>query len=197
MRHRFLAPLAALSMLAAACSGSVRHAAVATTAPAPRAYAPNPDVIPPVITPAYVNAVFAVLNHINGNATRLIIAADEVTPRALSELRSIYSPALLAVEIKVFKSGLTDGLPNLRSPVGDRVTTVVSIVSASPQCIFVETSSSLSAVERVPTASPADEYWELVPKQADQAIGGLNPTPWSLANNRDYLKPTKMADSCL
>src|SRR5581483_4828845 len=97
MRRRFLA-LAMVMLAAGACSGSGHHSAGPTTTGQTVA-APNPDVIPPVITPAYVNAVFVVLNHINGNAVRSLVAAGKVTDQVTDDLRAIYSPNLYPVEL--------------------------------------------------------------------------------------------------
>ena len=89
MRNKLLSVLQsrrAAGLVLAACSGKSHDAAPTTSAPPPPTTAattqaslpasttPNPDVIPPVITVAYVNAVFAVLNHINGNAARSLVA---------------------------------------------------------------------------------------------------------------------------
>ena len=86
MRNKLLSfcSLVALLGVLAACSGKSHDAAPTTSAPPPPTTAattqaslpasttPNPDVIPPMITVAYVNAVFAVLNHLNGNAVRAL-----------------------------------------------------------------------------------------------------------------------------
>lgn len=197
MRRRFLALAAAALVLLAGCSGPNRQASAPTTPAGGRtARSPNPDVIPAVITPAYVDAVFAVLNHINGNAVRSMLAANAVTPTVQRDLRAIYSPPLYAVELRVFQTGLAEGRSNLRQPVGDRRTTVRAILSATAQCIFVETSSDLSEVELRPTASPASEYWQLERKVATQDPNGINPTPWSLKFNQDYETPTTVPNPC-
>lgn len=196
MRRRFLA-LAAVVGILAGCSGSGHHSGTPpTSASRQTAASPNPDVIPPEITPAYVNAVFDVLNHINGNAVRALLAAGSVTPTVQQDLRAIYSPPLYSVELNVFQNGLTQGRSNLRRPVGDRRTTVSRLLAAVPSCIFVETTSDLSAVELRPTAHAASEYWELQRKAASQDPQGLNPTPWSLSYNQDYSSPTSVPDPC-
>lgn len=195
MRRRFVALAAVLGVLAG-CSGPAHHSSAPATTASQTAASPSPDVIPPVITPAYVNAVFAVLNHINGNAVRALLAAGSVTPGVESELHAIYGPPLYSVELKVFQNGLSQGRSNLRNPVGDRRTTVREVLAASPSCLFVETISDLSAVEVTPSAHPASEYWELQPKAPSEDPGDLNPTPWILSFNQDYATPTSVPNPC-
>lgn len=156
----------------------------------------NPDVIPPVITIPYVDAVFKVLNHINGNAARTIIGANSLTALAIADLKAIYSPPLLAVELRVFSVGLTQDKSNLRSPMGDRVTTVNKLIFTSSSCMFVETTTQLTNVEISPTAVPASEYWELERKSSIQDPLHLNPTPWALDYNADYMTPTNAPNIC-
>lgn len=195
MRRRFLALAAALPVLLVGCSAPSHHSSDPPSSVSPTS-GPNPDVVPTVITPAYVNAVFAVLNHINGNAVRAALAANAVTPTVEQDLRAIYSPPLLSAEQQVFESGLTQDRLNLRSAPGDRQTRVRRILSAGSSCIFVLTSSDLSAVELRPSASPASEYWELKTKSASDDPAGLNPTPWTLSFNQDYETPTSISDPC-
>ncbi len=205
-RWTLVAVAAGLSL--AGCSTTSRPTASADTRPAassPASTIPavtaspngvNPDVIPAVITIPYVDAVFKVLNHINGDAVRTVIGAGSLTPSALADIKAIYAPPLLTVELKVFAVGLTQDRSNLRSPIGDRITTVRRLIYASNSCVFVETRTQLTNVEISPTAAPASEYWELVTKTSLQDPGHLNPTPWSLDYNVDYLVPTNMANIC-
>lgn len=197
MRRKLLA-LGGVAVLAlAACSTGTHQAAPATTTPAPPTSAPlDPSVIPPVITVPYVNAVFAVLNHINGDAARSLIASRRLTPTVIADLRAIYGDPLYAVEIRVADEALTTDFANVRMPPGDRRTLVTRVISASARCVFVETRSDLSAVEIVPTRSAASEYWDLRPKQAGSDPRKINPTPWALAFNEAFLTPTTVTDQC-
>lgn len=195
MRRRFLALGAVAVLLVSGCSSGGHHASGPTTSSAVVA-TPNPDVIPAVITPAYVNAVFRVLNHINGDAVRALISERSVSPVVTADLRAIYGASLYSVEVKVFQTGLVQDTSNLRTPPGDRVTTVVSLLTSSPSCIFAETTSSLAAVEVHPTQSAASEFWELQPKSPSDDPSHLNPTPWVLTYNQDFQRPTRLQSLC-
>jgi hypothetical protein len=205
MKRRLRTIVMGLVAVAAGCSS--HHAATPastttslpppTAPPAPTTTAPNPDVIPPVITASYVDSVFAVLNHIDGNAARSLVASHQLTPEALADLRAIYNDPLYRVEVLVAEQGLAD-LSNVKVPPGDRVTIVNTIKSATRSCIFVETTSSLAAVELHPTGRAVAEYWELQPKQPGEDPGNLNPTPWALSFNQDYeVAPQAITDPCL
>ncbi len=198
MRRRFLALCAAVALLVAGCS-SGHHAAAPTTTTLPPGHtagSPNPDVIPPVITPAYVNAVFAALNHVDGDATRQMVSSGSVTPRAQADLRAIYNDPLFTQELRIAEQSLKAGTRGVRRPPGDVVTTVSKMISATPTCIFVATTSDFSAVLVNPGTPAASEYWVLRPKQRNGDPRKLNPTPWALAFNADYLTPTTIPDQC-
>ena len=204
--------LGAAMLLCAGCSSAGRASATSATSPAVTPATPavttlpatttslpggiNPDVIPSVITIPYVDAVFRVLNHINGNAARLLIDSGTISTTVVADLKSIYGPLLLPVELRVFDAGLKQDTSNLRHPMGNRVTLVNRIISSSASCIFVESVTDLSAVEVRPTAQASSEYWELTLKQKSQDPEAINPTPWVAAYNVDYLVPTKIKSLC-
>jgi hypothetical protein len=202
MRRRQLIFSAVLVLLLAACSSGHRAAApptAAATTPATTADAPpgpNPDVIPPVITPAYVDAVFNVLEHIDGNASRQLIAARAITPGALADIRSIYNDSLYAQEVEIAHQNLQGDLSNVRRPPGDVRVTVRSLLSGSARCIFVEVSSDYSEVVTSPPPPQASEYWGLQPKQKDSDPGHINPTPWAFFFNRTFSTPTQIPNQC-
>lgn len=194
MRRRYLAIGAVLVSVFAGCSSGHHAAAPPTTTTA--AASPNPDVVPAVITPAYVDAVFRVLNHINGNAVRALVGAGKMTPTVTSELKAVYGPPLYDVEAEVFQAGLSQDTSNLRRPPGDRVTRVLALITATPSCIFVRTATDLSAVEIHPTGTAASEYWEFQPKKPGDDPTGINPTPWLLTYNADYQTATSVPSTC-
>lgn len=203
MRRPFLALAAGLGILAG-CSGTGHSSAAPTSSEVSSTTglvttttdAPNPEVVPQSITPAYVNAVFAVLNHINGNATRELVANGRLTSQAQSDLRAVYNDPLYGQEVRIAKQGLSGGFANVRHPPGDIVTTVVDLETAGPGCIFVETKSDFTAVLVRPTSPVPSEYWVLRPKHPGDDPGHINPTPWALAFNAVYLTPTTIPDQC-
>ena len=200
MRRRFLALGAVMTVAAAACS-SPSHRADPPTTPRPPATSaapvgPNPDVVPTVITPAYVDAVFAVLDHLDGDASRELLKSGSVSDVVRTDLRAIFNDPLYAQELEIAGQSLHGDLTNVRRPPGDTVISVVRLISASPTCVFVQTQSDYSAV-LVHVGKPvADEYWALKPKASGDDPNHLNPTPWSLSFNADFLTPTSIPNQC-
>ena len=181
-----------LALVGSACSGGSGHASPTTSA----ALGPNPDVVPLVITADYVNAVFKVLNHVNGNAVRTLLSTGQVTPGVQTDLRAIFNDPLYQEEVRIAGQSIQGNLSNVQRPPGDIQTTVVELVDSSPSCIFVQTKSTYSAVLVHPTPPAASEYWVLRPKQPGTDPSGLNPTPWSLSFNANYTTPTTIPDQC-
>lgn len=197
MRRRLLVLAAALPVLLVGCSGTNHHSSDPTTSLGGRtAGAPNPDVVPAVITPAYVNAVFAVLNHINGNAVRAALAANAITPAVSNDLRAIFGDPLYSEELKIVDETLAGETTNFRKPPGDIKTTVKSLISASRGCVFVATTSDFSSVVQRPGPLAGAEYWVLRPKPTGIDPLHLNPTPWAMSFNATYATPTSIPDQC-
>jgi hypothetical protein len=149
-----------------------------------------------VITPAYVDAVFKVLNHINGNAVRSLVATRQITPTVQTNLRAIYNDPLYVAEVNIARESIAGILTNVRRPPGDRLTTARKLIAASPACVFVETNTDLSEVLIHPTKPAAAEYYRLSRKQTNADPGRLNPTPWALSFNATYTTPTTIPDQC-
>ena len=195
MRRRYLAIGAVLIGLLSGCSSGGRHASAPATTLA-TASSPNPDVVPAVITPAYVNAVFRVLEHIDGNASRALIAAHAVTQEVTADIRAIYNDPLYAEEVRIAEESVQGDLSNVKRPLGDVRVVVTHLISSSPTCVFLEATSDYTEVVGSLPAAPASEYWELEPKQAGADPDRLNPTPWSMSFNRTFQTPTELPNQC-
>jgi hypothetical protein len=200
MRIRMLTLGVIVVLALAACSGK-SHDAAPTTRPASSttadtSSAANPDVIPPVITVAYVNAVFAVLNHINGNAVRALVASKRVTPTVELYLRAAYNDPLYQQEVKIAQQSISGNLNNVRRPPGDIVTSVQRLIAVSPSCVFAETRSNFTNVLIQPGPPAGAEYFSLTPKKDGIDPKHLNPTDWAFTFNADYQNPTRIPSQC-
>jgi hypothetical protein len=149
-----------------------------------------------VITVAYVNAVLAVLFHIYGNATRVLVATHQVSAVVETDFRSIYNGPLYGNEVQVARDSLKGAIDNVRPKPGDGIVRVKMLLYASPACVFIATTTDLSAVLVHQTPAAASEYYELTPKQADIDPDHLNPTPWAISFNEAYLTPTSIENRC-
>jgi hypothetical protein len=191
--------LAAVITAGASCSSGHRTDPTTTTSPTSTTFSPtgsNPDVIPSVITPAYVDAVFKVLNHIYGNATRALKASDRVTPEVQADLRAIFNDPMYASQVAEAQQSLDGPIENVRANSGDAVTTVRRVIATAVGCIYVQTMTSLTDVLINQTPSPTDEYYTLQRKQPGADPNDLNSTPWAISFNVDYLVPTTAPPQC-
>jgi hypothetical protein len=195
--------LFAVSLAVCACAGPARHASspdppspARQAAPASPARPADPYAIPVVITPAYVDKVFAALNHVDGDASRMLVARRAVTLGVTTILRSIYNDPLFSEQVKIRSQSVQAPIPGLRHPLGDIRTSVVQLISSSPTCIFARTTSDYAGVLVDPGPPAGSEYFKLTRTQVGANAGHLNPTPWSLTFNAAFLKPTPVPDQC-
>lgn len=203
--------LGAAMLLCAACSSAGRSSApsastsaasgtvTTTSLPATTTSLPggiNPDAIPRVITIPYVDAVFKVLEHLEGDVSRSLLAAGRLTPTATSYLRSIFNDPLYAKEVTISQQSIAGNTSNVRRPPGDVVLKVVDLISASPTCIFASTSADYSAVLIKPETPPASTYYGLSLKEAHAVDSQLNPTPWAFFFNAVFVNPVSVPDQC-
>ena len=205
--------LGAAMLLCAACSSAGRSSApsastsaasgtvavTTTSLPATTTSLPggiNPDAIPRVITIPYVDAVFKVLEHLEGDVSRSLLAAGRLTPTATSYLRSIFNDPLYAKEVTISQQSIAGNTSNVRRPPGDVVLKVVDLISASPTCIFASTSADYSAVLIKPETPPASAYIGLDPKQVNASDNSVNPTPWAIFFNAVFIKAATVPNQC-
>ena len=208
MRREALVLGAAL-LLCAGCSSAGRVSAdsptsaattvAATTLPAVTTTSGtgiNPDVIPSVITVPYVNAVFKVLEHLDGDVLRDLVASDRVTATSISYLRAIYNDPLYQQEVTIAHQTVSSLTANVRNPPGDIVLRVVKLWSTSSSCIFASTTSDYSAVLIKSGPSPASSYFGLDLKPRSANDRRLNPTPWAIFFNAVFMIPTTIPNQC-
>lgn len=182
---RRIAVLVIASLAVAGCTESegtpaaptVPTAVSTTTTTAPI----DVSVIPPTIDGPYLTAVLAALDQVDGDATRMIVAAKNLTPAAADYLNAIYSDEALKQEADGWFESLADDpqLGGVRSNPGDRRTVVERVIAASPTCVWLAVQRDYSArnVEAVPTRI---EYLALQPIDATNDPRKLNPTPWMI-----------------
>lgn len=144
------------------------------------------SVIPPQITVPYVNAVFAALNHKYGDVIRSEIATRTLAPSSVAVLRALYTDPIYDTQLRIASDVLSSDLRNVRTPPGDRLTTVRTLISSNDRCIFALTSTDYSQVLVTPGPEATAEYYQLVPKIASDDAEHLNPTAWMVKGNAAY-----------
>jgi hypothetical protein len=114
-----------------------------------------------------------------------------------SDLRAIFNDPAYAQQIQDLVESLRQGvISQVRPNGGDLTITVTRLITGTPTCIFVETTSDTSALFVHPTAAPASEYFELQPKQPRADPLHLNPTPWAFSSDEVFLTPTSAPSTC-
>lgn len=157
------------------------------------------SAIPTVIDEAYVNAVLAALDEVNGQAVRLIVAEKFVTPEAADLLNAIYSDDRFTIQVDVWIDSIADdpSLSAIKPDPGNRRTTVRRLIGASSDCIWmaVERDHSASSTNPVP---PREEYMLLHSLDRSNDPHHLNPTPWMIAaegTRPDGSEPPNLCES--
>ncbi len=198
MRRTLLALGGVVLLTVSACSSRSHDAAPPTTStPRSTTSAPGPYSIPTVITVAYVNSVFVVLNHVYSNAERELASTRQVNAEVRADLRAIFNDPAYDQQVQAAEASLKQGvINNVRPDGGDAETVVDRLITGTSACIFVETTSDPSALFVEPVLEPASEYFELLLKQPGADPLGLNSTPWAYGADEVFLKPTSVASKC-
>ncbi len=208
MRRIWLGFLAALALAVTACGGGSHHSSSApttasgtprlapTTTHATTTLPPDPAVVPPVITPAYVNAVLAQLNHVYGNAVRTELGTDNVPPVVVAAVRAIFNDPEFSEQLKILTQAIIPLPTNLKQPPGDRSTKVQKLISNTESCIFVQTTTDYSAVDVTTVPQTGSEFFELAPKAAGHDPQSLNPTPWAIQLSESFQSQQQVTDPC-
>src|SRR5581483_6015068 len=139
--RRAAAGLVSVGLLLSACGKSTTTHQAASKLPQPTvpATAPttstpaDPYAIPATIDTAYVDRVLKALDHVDGDAARIIVASRQVARDASDRLAAIYSGDELVAQTNAWLD-LLDRLNDVKNPPGDRVTTTKRLIAAHPTC---------------------------------------------------------------
>jgi len=200
-RHGLAAVMAAavvVGMVLGACGASSPRATTSATVPATVAStaAADPYAVPATIDAAYLNRVFAALEHIDGDATRLIVANGKLFPAATDKLAAIYASDEFTAQTNVWLDLIDRGIAGFKRPPGDLITTVVRVLSVKASCLFVEVHRDYNAIRTEPEAL-STEFISLEPRTSSAGPEAMNPTPWLISGegyNKDGSTP---ADPCV
>ena len=195
-RTAFLLGLLALAGLGA-CGGDDTPSSAGATVP--KATTPttaaDPYAVPATIDAAYLNKVFVALEHVDGDATRLIIESRTFPPEAAKRLQAIYGDDEFKKQTNLWLDLITSGLKGFRNPPGVRLTKVDRVISARPECVYAAVLRDYSQLSATPSPA-AIEYVVLRAAGPNSDPFTLNPTPWEIAAegyNQDGSEPT---DQC-
>lgn len=134
--------------------------------------------VPTVIDAAYVEKVMEALDHVYGDAIRILARERQITKEFLEHLAAIYTPNQFEFTQRIWVRDVASGLKGLRRNPGDPATQVQELLRADATCIVVRVNRDFSQTnEQVDQVTP-QEYVALVPAPSTSS---LNPTPLILS----------------
>lgn len=185
-----LAAAVACSSLLAACGGSAqsvpttlapRTLPAPPTTSVPASTAPTTALgtgpVPPVITIAYVDAVFAQLLKIYSKAVAEVVNSRSIPPSVPGLLHSIYGDAQLNRELDVFSQAIVTGAVNTIGPadVSQLQLLATRLTTAQRSCI-----EALADAATSPVAVKTSTWLVLRPKVAADDPTFINSTQWQI-----------------
>jgi hypothetical protein len=161
-------------VLLASCSSAGSSGATGATV-ARATTTTDPYAVPPTIDIPYLNRVFAALEKINGDATRLIVANKRITPDAAKLLHSIYTNEEFEAQAEVWNNEIDRGLSTFRPTPGDRRVTAHEILRTGGDCVAVVVITDYNAI-RLEPKEPSEARINLV-------RAATNPTRWAMSKD--------------
>jgi hypothetical protein len=181
-----------------ACGGDDTPAQAGATVP--KATTPttaaDPYAVPATIDAAYLTKVFAALDGVDGDATRLILRTKNLPPEAAERLASIYGEKEFRVQTGRWLDVLEAGnLAGYKPEPGNLKTSVVRVISSNSQCVFLLGQRDHSAIAVSPPA-PQDTYFYLQPLEPIRNRKQFNPTPWMISGEGFNSDGSAPGDPC-
>ena len=134
--------------------------------------------VPAVIDVAYVEKVMAALDHVYGDAIRILARERKITQEFLEHLIAIYGEAQFDRSQAIWVRDVSAGLPGLSARPGDPSTTVQEVTSKDPRCVVIRVDRDFSATHQGSDNPSPQEFIALSSKPTDRDPRSLNPTPW-------------------
>ena len=196
---RLLAVVVAVTFGLAACSdggGSGADPTVPTSgSTSSRVEGLDVSVVPERIDEAYLNAVLAALDAVDGEATRIIVRTKRFPPEAADLLNAIYSDEEFARQAELWFASLSHdpALAGIRPEPGPRKSTVDRAIDISPGCVWMAIRRDYSAVNFVPGPEET-RYLALQPLDRSNDPKQRNATPWMITYDGlldDETEPSK------
>jgi hypothetical protein len=175
--------LALAGTLAVACSSAKGLHAVTPHASVPTAPAQttttNPYAVPAVIDAAYVNRVLAALDAAVGDVVRMVVHANRLDPEVMDRLRALYDDEALRLQVQGLAQDSANHFEGARETPGDKRSTVLELITATPECLFAHVRRDYQAVAVNPDPRLADQWIALVRLQPTRDPNHYNLAGWS------------------
>ncbi|HEX2039300.1 MAG TPA: hypothetical protein VHF47_06165 [Acidimicrobiales bacterium] len=136
--------------------------------------------MPAVIDVAYVEKVMAALDHVYGDAIRILARERQITKEFLEHLVAIYTEREFEVAQRAWVEDVAKGLPGLVGAPENPRTGIRHALLLTEACILVAVDRDFSGSRSSPPSTP-QKFIGLTPKQPARDPRNLNPTPWSIS----------------
>lgn len=186
MRRKTIVSLLLVAVgLAALLAPGCRHGGGSSddTLPPPRTTAttaPATFDIPAVIDTAYVARVMQALDHVYGDAVRLLARTHQVNEDFLRYLVAIHNPRLFGLVQDLWVKIQARGFEGLATSPGDPRTRIDTLLRADRDCVLIQGDRDTSPLYVTDRPTDHDRYVALTPLRLDRNPGGTNPTPWTI-----------------
>ena len=181
----------ALALFLAACNGGSGSSADETLPPADTTSSSTTSpsttsttisyAIPATIDAAYVEKVMKALDHVYGDAIRVMARDRSLNEAFLKPLVAIYSPRQFRLVQDLWVRDLREGLKGLLAVPGDPTTRVQRVLRADANCVLVAVERDFGPTHDRPDEASPQEYIGLIPKSPGLDPTSLNPTPWIIS----------------
>lgn len=133
--------------------------------------------VPQVIDVAYVEKVMEALDHVYGDAIRILAREREITKDFLEHLAAIYTPSEFELTQEIWVRDVAAGLPGLRDDPGNPRTEIQRLLRAETECVVAAVARDFSPTRTTSDRSTPQRFIALVPKTGTGARS-MNLTPW-------------------
>jgi hypothetical protein len=137
--------------------------------------------VPAVIDAAYVEKVMEALDHVYGDAIRILARERQITKEFLEHLASIYGDRFFRLAQDAWVKDAAEGLVGLPARPGDPETTIQQLVRADSNCIVASVVRDFAPTRSTPQEKTPQRFIGLVPLPGDRDGAQINPTPWLMA----------------
>lgn len=136
--------------------------------------------VPAVIDVAYVEKVMEALDHVYGDAIRILAREREITKDFLEHLAAIYGDRFFELAQRAWVREVADELPTLAEHPRDPTTEITELVQATPECVVARVFRDFGPTRKTPPKPTPQRFIALIP-QRDRDVSRLNPTPWIMS----------------
>jgi hypothetical protein len=153
--------------------------------------------VPAVIDEAYVTRVMQALDHVYGDAVRLLATTRQVNEDFLRYLVAIHNPRIYGLVQDLWVKTQAQGFDGLAAAPADPRTRIDKLLRADRDCVLVEGDRDFTPLHRRDDPTNHSPFVALTPLRGERNPGNLNPTPWTINFYGDRPDGSLPEDACV